>query len=438
MLALYRKLQRYLHNSLWIIGERICSMAFALIATIFVARYLGPDRFGSLAYALSLASLFGVAGHLGLHGLVVREIVKEPSLRGQTLGTTAALKFLALAGGYLLLVVYGAFYEGVNSIEFGLILIAGAALLFRPFEVVDLWFQAFVQARYAAIARLLSSILATAFKLSLVIGGASLLYFAAAPLIQAAAAAIIFLILFRMHASIALSDWRFDCQRAKSLLSQGWLVYVGSIFAVIYLKVDQIMLRWLANTVEVGQYAIAAQLSEVWYFVPAAVVASFFPRLIELHEKDANIFKNRFQQLFDALFLLGLCVALVMTLVAPWLIPLLFGTDYLPSVEILIIHIWAAIFIFMRAAFSKWILIENALIFSLITHALGAIINVALNYHLIPKYGGVGAAYATLMSYATASFFALFFYRKTRTIFWQMAWALLSPIRYPIRYLGLY
>lgn len=414
-------------------GEKVIGLGLAFVATVFVARHLGPEDFGSLAYALSLAALFAAAGHMGLQGLVVREIVKDETGRAETLGTSALLKLLGMGAGYLVLLTYAVAYEGLGSTEFYLITIAGAALLFRPLDVVDFWFQAFVQARYAAIARVSSHVVATAFKLGLVFAGSGLVYFATAQVLQAVVAALLLLLFFRLKAELRLAHWRFSWSRAKELLSQGWLIYLGSVFAVIYLKVDLVMLRWLADPQEVGQYAVAAQLSEAWYFVPTAIVASFFPKLIKLREQDEALFYRRLQQLFDVLFMIGLVVAVAMTVAAPWIIALFFGPEYAASASILVIHIWAAIFIFMRAAFSKWILIENALYFSLLTQGLGALVNVLLNYLLIPMHGGIGAAYATLFSYATASFFALFFYQRTRTVFWQMAWAALAPIRYPFR-----
>lgn len=429
----HRRLQKYLNNSFWIMGEKMLGMALAFVATVFVARYLGPEDFGALAYALSLAALFAAAGHMGLSGLVVREIVKNEADRGETLGTVALLKLLGTGAGYVVLLIYAASYEGVGSTEFYLIAFAGAALLFRPIDVIDFWFQAFVQARYTAIARISSHLATTAFKLSLVFAGSSLVYFATAQILQAALAALLLLVFFWLKAEMRIAHWRFSGPRAKELLSQGWLIYLGTIFAVIYLKVDQVMLRWLADTQEVGQYAVAAQISEAWYFVPTAIVASFFPKLIKLREENEALFKYRLQQLFDALLLMGLAVAVVMTIAAPWIISVFFGADYAASASILVIHIWAAIFIFMRAAFSKWILIENVLVFSLITQGLGALANVLFNLALIPSYGGIGAAYATLFSYAMASFVALFFYQRTRAIFWQMAWAFLSPLRYPLR-----
>lgn len=430
----YRRLQKYLDNSYWLLAERVVGLGLALLGTVIIARYLGPEDFGSLAYALSLAALFGSAGHMGLHGLVVREIVKLPDDRAATLGTAALLKLLGMTAGYAVLVVYAWLYEGPQTQEFFLIIIVGVALLFQPLAVIDYWFEAFVQAKYAVMARISSQVLGTGFKLGLVFAGAGLVYFALAHLFQAVLAALLLLVVFYAKATIKPSQWVYRHDRAKDLLRQGWLIYLGSIFAVVYLKVDLVMLRWLADTAEVGQYAVAAQLSEAWYFIPSAIVASFFPKLIELREMDEHLFYRRLQQLFDALFLMALVVAVATTAVAPRLVVLFFGFDYAASASILVIHIWAALFIFMRAAFSKWILIEQALYFSLFTQGFGAAANVLLNYLLIPPYGGIGAAYATLVSYAVASFLALLFYRRTRVVFWQMARAMLAPIRYPAYY----
>ncbi len=428
----YGRFHKYLANTSWLISEKILGLGLTFIGTVLVARYLGPDSFGSLAYAFSLAALLGAAGHMGLHGLAIRDIIKLPHLRAETLGTTMALKLMGAVVGYGALMAYAVMFEGPGTQEFGLIVVAGFVLLFQPFNVIDFWFEAHLQARYTAIARVAASAGATALKVSLIVAGAGMVYFAVAQALQPAIAAVLLLLLYFAKASLRPSQWRFRRSRAFDLLRQGWVIYLGSIFAVIYLKVDQVMLRWLTDTAEVGRYAIAAQLSEVWYFVPTAIVASFFPRLISLRQQDEARFYRRLQQLFDVLFITGLTVAIIVTAAAPWLVALLFGPDYASSASILVVHIWAALFVFMRSAFSKWILIENALFFSMFTQGLGAVTNVVLNYLLIPELGGTGAAYATLISYATASFLSLHFNRRTRPVFWQMAWALLAPVRYPV------
>jgi len=435
LVSIYQRFRVYLHNTSWLIGEKFLSLGISFLVTIFVARYLGPEDFGLLSYAISLAALFAAAGHMGLGGLVIREIVNKDQERGEVLGTSLGLKFIGMAIGFLALVLYVTFFEQRNPTAYAMILIAGVALLFNPLNIIDFWFQAFVQARYAAISRFLALASAASLKVILMLVGASVVWFATASLLQAAVTAVALLVFYRMHAQLKVREWRFNWQRAKELFSQGWLVYLGTFFALIYMKIDQIMLRWFADTAEVGQYAVAAQLSEAWYFIPTAIVASFFPRLIKLREESEARFTIRLQQLFDLLLLVALGVAVVMTFLAKPLILLVFGEQYEPSASILVIHIWAALFIFMRAALSKWILIEGVLVFSLITQGAGALVNVLANLALIPQYGGQGAAIATLVSYAAASFLSLALYKRTRPIFWLMANALAAPVRYPVQYL---
>ena len=76
-----------------------------------------------------------------------------------------------------------------------------------------------------------------------------------------------------------------------------------------------------------------------------------------------------------------------MTLAAPWLIDVLYGQEYTGSVPILQIHVWAGVFIFPRAAFSKWLIAERLLVFSLVTQGAGAVVNIGANMFLDSNVG---------------------------------------------------
>jgi len=432
MQTFYQRIKVYLVNISWVMAEKIFNLGMTFIVTILVARYLGPEQFGVLAYAISLVAVFAIAGHVGLSGLVVRELVKHPEAKQEIMGTSFGLKGLGYLLGLMLLLAFTLITESSQRDEFWILLILATTLLFQPFNVIDFWFQSRLEAKYNAIAKTTTLIIISMFKVALTLLGANLILFALVNALQAILVAIALILFYRYKSKLSLTTWRFSTIRAKDLLSQGWMVFLGSIFAVIYLKVDQIMLKWLDGAEEVGIYAVAASLSEAWYFVPIVIVASFFPKLIKLRESNPAHFNKRLQQLFDLLFILALGVAIAVTLLAQPVITTMFGAAYEGAAPILVIHIWAAVFIFMRAAFSKWILIENVLMFSLITQGLGALANVALNYWLIPIYGGVGAAYATLISYAIASYFALFLSPKTRPVFWMMTKSLFTPVRYNI------
>lgn len=420
----YKRFKIYLDNTLWIMGDKFLGLGITFFITVIIARYLGPTNFGIYSYVMSIVSLFAIAGHMGLSGLVIREIVKHPEDRSLILGTTFVLKLTGMTVGYIGILIYALVYEGLGSIEFLLIAVAGSTLVLRCFDVIDYWFQAFVQAKYVSIANIIGLSIASAAKLIFVFLGLGLTYFILANILQVVALSLILLFLYLIKSDLSIRRWGFSWQKAKELLSQGWLVYLGSIFAILNLKIDQVMLKWYQGAEQVGIYAVAAQLSEAWYFIPTAIVASFFPKLIELKKHDFDMYQLRLQQLFSLLFLIALIVAIVVSLSGELIISIFFGEQYSVSSNILKIHIWAAIFIFMRAVFSRWILIENVLIFSLFTQGFGAFINVLLNYFWINEYGAIGAAYATLFSYASSSFIALLFYKKTRPIFLMMCKAL--------------
>lgn len=405
-------------------------MGLLMVVSIFVARYLGPENYGILSYAISLASLFAIATHMGLSGLAVRELVNQPDEHEELMGTIFGIK---LTGGIIAMVAFLAFIFAtgdINEVEFWVLLVVSGTILLKPFEVFDFWFQAKVKAKYSSIVRAISTIILSAIKIGLVVLGAQLLAFAGAYLFQAILITILFVYFFKKEANISLKKWKFKLLRAKELLGQGWMIMLGAIFAMVYIKIDQVMIRWLVDAEEVGIYSVAAKLSEAWYFIPTVIVASLFPKLLELQKKDEAQFKVRLQHLFDFLFVMALTLAIIVTFISEPAINLLYGVEFGKSAVILSIHIWAGLFIFMRAVFSKWILVEDAIAFSMITQGSGALVNILLNLILIPLHAGIGAAIATILSYAMASYFSLFFYKKSRPIFWMMTKSLFFPIRY--------
>lgn len=423
-------IKKYFFNTSWMMGEKVFTMGLALVVSILVARYLGPENYGILSYAISLCSLFAIATHMGLSGLAVRELVNKPQEHEELMGTIFAIK---LVGGLLATIAFISFIFAIgdiNEVEFWVLLLVSGIILLKPFEVFDFWFQAKVMAKYSSIVRALSTIVLSLIKLVLVALGAHLLVFAGAYLFQALLVALLFVYFFKKEANIPLIKWKFKLLRAKQLLGQGWMIMLGAIFAILYLKIDQVMIRWMVNAEEVGVYSVAAKLSEAWYFIPGVILASVFPKLLELRKTDETKFKVRLQQLFDFLFVMAFTLAVIVSFISEPVINILYGIEFGKAAVILSIHIWAGIFIFMRAVFSKWILVEDAIAFSMITQGTGAGANVLLNFVFIPIYGGLGAAIATILSYAMASYFSLLFYKKSRPIFWMMTKSLIFPFRY--------
>src|SRR5699024_8053352 len=105
----------------------------------------------------------------------------------------------------------------------------------------------------------------------------------------------------------------------------------------------------------------------------------------------------------------------------------LFGAAYAQAGTILAIHIWASVFVFLGVASGRWFLAENLTVLSLQRTALGAVLNIALNFVLIPDYGAVGAASATVVSQAAVNVFYDVLQPKTRGMF-KMKMKAINPM----------
>jgi O-antigen/teichoic acid export membrane protein len=420
-------LRKILSNAGWLTFEKLFRMGLVLIVNVLIARHLGPSEFGILNYAVSLGAFLGTFIYLGLSGLVIRDIVNQPEQKEIILGTTFTLKFSGSLLSFIAMTAI-ALYSNIGNQEFWVLIIVGVSLFFKPFETIDLWFHSQTRSKFSVFSNSISAFMVSVTNVLLVFGGSGLLLFAVTTSLELALTAAI-LLLFYHKAHQSIFSWHASFDKAKELLGQSWILILSGFFSMVYLKIDQMMLRWMVGTSEVGIYSVAVNFSEVWYFLPNAIALSVYPTLIEQKQKSLSLYTEKVQKSFDALFLIALAVAVVVTIVAEPLISILYGMAYIEAGSILMIHIWAGVFIFMRALFSRIIMIENLLVFSLITHLIGAILNFILNLLLIEEYGGHGAAFATLVSYAGASYFSLFLSARTRSYAIMMSRSFGSPYR---------
>ena len=131
------------------------------------------------------------------------------------------------------------------------------------------------------------------------------------------------------------------------------------------MKIDQVMIKEMMNAEAVGQYAAAVRLSEVWYFIPMVITASLFPAIINAKKKNENLYYLRLQRLYDFMAFMAIAIALPMTFLSDWIVELLYGAQYNQAGSVLVIHIWAGVFVFLGVASAKWFLVENLQMLSL-------------------------------------------------------------------------
>lgn len=427
--AIGSTLRLVIANAGWLFCLRLLRVAFAFFVGVWTARYLGPTLWGQLNYAIALVVLFGPITRLGLENVVVHELVRRPGDRDEILGTAFALRAIGGVLSFALALGAVALLRPGDSTSLLLVAIVAFGMVFQAYDVIDIFFQSETNLKYPVNAKSAALALANALKIVFILLGAPLPWFAGAAAIEVVAGAAGLLVAYRLR-GLEARAFRWSAEEARRLFAMGWPLILSGTFAVIYFKIDQVMLGQMISQAEVGIYATAARISEMWYFVPVAISTAVFPVLIRSRQEEGPaIYRERTQRLYDFYVWVSLSVAVVMTFAANRIVVLLFGEAYARSGPILAIHIWAGVFIFLREVLGRWFITENMLTFAYVSNGLGALVNVALNLVLIPRYAAMGAAVATVASYATAGYLSCFLHPRAREAARMMSLALVAPLR---------
>lgn len=376
-------------------------LLIGLLVNVWIARHLGPSSFGQLSFALSFASLFGIIATLGLNRILVRELVAnapDHQLITKLMSTALAMRLIAAIVMFLICMV-SAWLMGEGSLL--LIGFIASGFFFNASDCIELYFQSKVQAKATARARLLSFSLVTLLRVALLLSSAGVEAFAAVTLIEYCAAACALQLIYRHH-GLRFAHKLVDWPLARNLLRESWPEILAGFSCLLFMRLDQIMLQHLIGPKEVGTFAVAARLSEIWYFIPIAIISSTFPNIVEKKHTSHETYMRRIQLLMTGLVGLSYFAALGAIFLGKPIIKLLYGPAYRESAEILIIHIWSGVFVVLGLSSGSWIMAEKKAKLNLYRNLAGVAANIFLNFLLIPTHGAIGAAYATLFSIITA------------------------------------
>jgi O-antigen/teichoic acid export membrane protein len=382
-------------------AEQMMRMLAGLLVGIWVARYLGPAQFGLFSYAVAFAALFSSIAKLGLDSIMVRDLVREPAQRDIYMGTAFWLK---LAGSLAMLGVIGIALQLTTSdstTRLYIFIIASGAI-FQPFEVVDFYFQSKVLSKFVSICKLIQLTISSLIKIFLIYIDSGLFWFVIVSLIDQITLAATLYLAYR-YQKIGMYFKHFNRHVAKKLLIDSWPLVLSGLAVMIYMRTDQIMIKEMLGEKEVCLYSAATRISEIWYFVPILITNSIFPAILNV-KKDSPKYLFRLRVLFSVLVWIGILVAAITAFIYDWLIIFLYGQDYQQAGQVLMIHIWGGIF-------------ENLQRYALYRTLLGASVNIALNFALIPKYGILGAAIGTVVAQSVAALFFDILTAKTRVLF---------------------
>lgn len=419
---------KYFKNAGWLMMARVGALLLKMIVTaVAIPNYLGSSLNGVLNYPLVLVTFFTAACALGMDSFVTRQLLQQPQKENTILGTAFWLRLAAgLVALPLIYVVYlwiSYYADETPAAPYTYVAIVSLSCVFQSINIIDSYFQANVKGKPIMYVQVSANLLSASLKLVLILMHASIGWFVWALLLDTVFVALGYLYAYRWQGN-RVRRWRFDSVMAKHLLRYSWPLAFSSVSIFLYMKIDQLLLDAYLGEDIFGVYATVVQLSEGWYFIPMVIVTALFPAIMNARRDDPPRYQRRLQHLYELMVFISLGIALVMTVASPMIYDHFYKPEYAAGAPTLIVHIWAGIFMFLYVASGQYLLAEGYTMLSLARAVVGALVNIALNIWWIPKYGMIGAAYATLLTYACTALFIIFV-PKTRAQGWMIIKALL-------------
>lgn len=379
---------------------------------VWVARYLGKENNGILAYGLSFYSMFTLFVNLGMNPILQREFVKRPELEYRLVGTAFWIKLFGATIAIVLINVI-AYFSNFSSLQFLIITILSFQSLFVATNVINVLFKAKVKSKYQVLSVSLAVIFISLIKLLLIYYEAGLEYFAASVVLQMAVASVLAIIFYTKYFG-NISKWKFDLVIAKELLKDSWVIGLTGFLSMAHQRIDVLMIKAILNDGEVGLYQVSNVLTTSSQGMIGVLIGSLLPYFVMMKSKDEKLYKRRFQQLLSFSTWTGIIVGLIALFFGQAIIDWAYGLEYSESYSAFVINVWSIIFTLQMSLVTNWLVNLNLQKYQLYHNLLALSVNVILNIILIPKYGIVGAAASTIFTKMSIVWVSPMFYSSIR------------------------
>lgn len=404
----------YVNNAGWIFLERIIRVIVGFILFAIISRVLGTKDFGILSYSQTLVTMFLCIAGLGFDNILINRFAKSKSISEDEILLATAIISRIIISSLLIIILLIAFslfaYPLKNSL---IILISSVGLIFQSQNTYFSYYQAKSKYLFITKCSIVALVISSAFKIYLLLIKASVYWYAISYTIDFAISFILIMI-FSQISQIKVKFINFDSKVLAELLIQSWPIIISSILVVMYTRLDQIMIMNMLGEEAVGVFNVAIRISEFYIFIPTALATSFYPMIAQNDDAKAIRFY------FDIVFVSSALIAIVVIIASYFMIPVLFGTEYIKSFNILCVVIFSTVFAMLGAACTNVMIIRNLTYMRLVRAAIGLSINYMLNIYLIPRHGIIGAAYASLVSQVFAAWISNAFNRRSFDCFiWQ-------------------
>lgn len=381
-------------NTTWIISCKIVQSCIALLINMFVARYLGPSKFGLITYAASLVAFFLPITQLGFSSVLVKELIDRPDKEGEILGTTIFFSICASILSIVGVTVFAAITSDNDHKTIIVCFLYSIVLFFQALNLIQYWFQAKYNSKVTSILTLVAYVVISAYKIYLLVSAKSIYWFALSNSIDFAVISLGSIHVYRK----SKGKLSVSVQSGKEIFSRSKHYILAALMMAVFSQIDKIIINLKLGEQETGYYGAAITSAGMFGFFFTAIIDSYRPYIFEGQSINGKTFRKRLATLYSIIIYLTVAFSLFETLFANIIIKILYGNDFINATSALRIVTWATTFSCIGAVRNIWIISNAKQNYLWLINLLGAIACVILNFSLIPKLGICGAAVASLLT----------------------------------------
>lgn len=372
--------------------NQIIKIALGFFTSVIIARQLGPNKQGYIAYILLVFSLIGDYGHLGINNSVTyfqkRSKYSEEKVYSVNLTylflifpiIVAIMSFLKINNIILNDYNYYFFIGGLILVISTFVLNATTAFFIGSEKIIEL-------NKYTLTVFFIQSFLII---LLWIIGRLNIYTYFTLKVASVLVNSIILLNKINIKYTFSI-----DKELLKSEFKYGIILYLAALFIYLNYRSDQFMIKQMLGSSKLGIYSIGVTLAELVFLIPNSVGTAFIGRLYNTNEKN-----DRELTALTVKYTFYICILVVLIgLCMIPLIPIIYGKKYLAATTVTAILFFGIIFASIgKVAYGYFIAKGRPQVHLILTViCLGS--NIIMNMYFIPKFGINGAAIASSISY---------------------------------------
>ena len=393
-------------------------LIIGIIISIIVARYLGPENQGIYSYIMIFSTLMVSIISIGIGPATTYFVAKNEydikEILGNNIIYSIIISNIAIIIGIILIKYYSKIL--FNNIPQKYLYLS---LLIIPIQILNIYITSIILGKQKIKTYNYIQVIQSVFLL---------LFITIAILFKEKTEGIIIATIFASALTVILSfiktieitkgvKFTLNNQYYKNSIKYGIQAHLSNILAMLNYRIDIFIINWFLTPVSIGFYTIAVTIVERLWMISQAASTVLFPKVAAENNKEK--LKKFTPKVVKNVTFITTIAAILIALFSYWLIIILYSKTYISSVAVLRALLVGIVALSADRIMANDISGRGYPMINTYRGIITVIINIALNILWIPKYGIVGAAWASSVSYTASFLTALYFYCRLSGNRWQ-------------------